>query len=39
MAAWRDHPVLVAILSALWFFTISRFLVVGAWGETASPVE
>jgi len=38
-----DHPligmgnvVLVAILSALWFFAVSRFLRAGAWGEDAS---
>ena len=38
---WRPVPwlfalLLVAILSVLWFFAVSRFLRVGAWGDEPS---
>jgi low temperature requirement protein LtrA len=32
-APWLFALVLVAILSVLWFFAVSRFLVTGAWDE------
>jgi hypothetical protein len=42
VAGWaRPGPLLfalllVAILSALWFFAVTRFLGAGAWGEEPS---
>jgi low temperature requirement protein LtrA len=35
-APWLFALLLVAILSALWFFAVGRFLRVGAWGEDPS---
>jgi hypothetical protein len=35
-APWRLALALVAILSALWFFAVSRFLRAGAWGDEPS---
>ena len=32
-APWLLALLLVAILSALWFFAVSRFLRADAWGE------
>ena len=32
-APWLLALLLVAILSAVWFFAVSRFLRAGAWGE------
>ena len=35
-APWLFALLLVAILSVLWFFAVSRFLRAGAWGEDPS---
>jgi hypothetical protein len=35
-APWLLALLLVAILSALWFFAVSRFLLADAWGEERS---
>ena len=35
-APWLLALLLVAILSVLWFFAVSRFLRAGAWGEEPS---
>jgi hypothetical protein len=32
-ATWLFALSLVAILSVLWFFAVSRFLIAGAWGD------
>jgi hypothetical protein len=36
---WLLAALLVAILSALWFFAVSRFLRADAWGEDASHAD
>jgi low temperature requirement protein LtrA len=36
---WLLALALVAILSVLWFFAVSRFLRAGAWGEESSPTH
>jgi low temperature requirement protein LtrA len=36
-APWLLALMLVAILSALWFFAVSRFLRADAWGDAPSP--
>jgi low temperature requirement protein LtrA len=38
-APWLLALLLVAILSALWFFAVSRFLRADAWGEERSGVD
>ena len=38
-APWLLASLLVAILSALWFFAVSRFLRADAWGEEASRAD
>ena len=38
-APWLLALLLVAILSALWFFAVSRFLRAGAWGEEAARAD
>jgi hypothetical protein len=35
-APWLLALALVAVLSALWFLAVSRFLRAGAWGEEPS---
>ena len=35
-APWLFALLLVAILSVLWFFAVSRFLRAGAWGDEPS---
>jgi hypothetical protein len=34
-APWLLALLLVAVLSVLWFFAVSRFLRAGAWGENS----
>ena len=38
-APWLLASLLVAILSVLWCFAVSRFLRADAWGEDSSPAE
>ena len=38
-APWLLALLLVAILSALWLFAVSRFLRADAWGEDGSPAD
>ena len=38
-APWLLALLLVAILSVLWFFAVSRFLRADAWGEEPRPVD
>jgi len=38
-APWLLASLLVAILSVLWCFAVSRFLRADAWGENSSPAE
>ncbi len=35
-APWLRALLLVAILSLVWFFAVSRFLRAGAWGDEPS---
>ena len=35
-APWLFALLLVAVLSVIWFFAVSRFLRAGAWGEAPS---
>jgi hypothetical protein len=44
VTSWRvtlpvEVSVLVAILSVLWFFAVSRFLRANAWGEEQSSAD